>query len=204
MAPSKIFLMSILSLTGSILHGQAQVSAQELTLRENLRTAFTDHGIWLHEAIVSEFSRAANAKAVTRRLLTTPQDIANLFTQYYGKTTSTNLAKLLKDHTQIALDYLVATSSVNTKNRTDALKKLRKNADDLAALLNKTNTKYWVKKDMADMFNKHVDAIIAHITTRLQKDWDKDITAYDDMREQLLSMADALADGIVKQLPKKF
>ena len=72
-----------------------------------------------------------------------------------------------------------------------------------ALSLTKTN-KFWAKKDVADMFNKYTDLTIAHINARLQKSWDKDIKAYDDMREQLLTMADALADGIVKQLPKKF
>ena len=106
-------------------------SAQELTLREDLRQAWTDHGIWLHENIASEFSPVGNAKYVSRKLLTIPTDLSSIFIQYYGKDPGAKLKKLLQDYTQIGLEYLVAVSSSDAKKRTDALKRWRKNADDL-------------------------------------------------------------------------
>ena len=44
----------------------------------------------------------------------------------------------------------------------------------------------------------------AEATARLIQDWDADIAAYDDIHLHILTMADALADGIVQQFPERF
>ena len=39
---------------------------------------------------------------------------------------------------------------------------------------------------------------------RLQKDWAADVAAFDDIFTEILTMADALTDGIVAQFPERF
>jgi len=38
----------------------------------------------------------------------------------------------------------------------------------------------------------------------LNKDWEADVRAFDQVYEHILHMADALSDGIVKQVPNRF
>ncbi len=54
------------------------------------------------------------------------------------------------------------------------------------------------------MLYKHLDFTTTEVVSRLNKDWDADIAAYDKGHEHMLGFADMLTDGIVKQFPKKF
>ncbi len=42
------------------------------------------------------------------------------------------------------------------------------------------------------------------MVARLNKNWDADVKAFDEVYRHILMMSDALSDGIVKQFPNKF
>ena len=39
---------------------------------------------------------------------------------------------------------------------------------------------------------------------RLEKNWEADVAAFDDIFTEILTMADALSEGIIKQFPERF
>ena len=39
---------------------------------------------------------------------------------------------------------------------------------------------------------------------RLEKNWEVDVAAFDDIFTEILTMADALSEGIIKQFPERF
>ncbi len=51
---------------------------------------------------------------------------------------------------------------------------------------------------------KHLSTTTSEVVARLNKDWDADVRAFDEVHEHVLHMADALSEGIVKQFPNKF
>jgi hypothetical protein len=55
-----------------------------------------------------------------------------------------------------------------------------------------------------DEHEKHLSTTTSEVVARLNKDWEADVRAFDEVYEHILHMADALADGIVKQFPGKF
>ena len=54
------------------------------------------------------------------------------------------------------------------------------------------------------MMRDHLDATTAELVAHLQKDWAGDVAAYDRVHEQILTMADMLSSGIMRQFPAKF
>jgi hypothetical protein len=51
---------------------------------------------------------------------------------------------------------------------------------------------------------KHLSTTTDEVVARLNKDWDADVCAFDEVYGHILHMADALSEGIVKQFPDKF
>jgi len=42
------------------------------------------------------------------------------------------------------------------------------------------------------------------VVARLNRNWDEDVRAFDEVYEHILKMSDALSEGIIKQFPDKF
>src|SRR2546423_14437502 len=58
--------------------------------------------------------------------------------------------------------------------------------------------------DVRDLLGQHLSLTKGEAVARLQKDWDADVAAFDDIFTEILTMADALTDGIVAQFPERF
>jgi hypothetical protein len=50
----------------------------------------------------------------------------------------------------------------------------------------------------------HLSTTTSEVVARLNKNWDEDVRAFDEVYRHILMMSDALSDGIVKQFPEKF
>jgi hypothetical protein len=57
---------------------------------------------------------------------------------------------------------------------------------------------------MRAMMRDHLDLTLAEAVAHLTQDHPADIRAYDRIHRQILSMADMLSDGLVKQFPRRF
>jgi hypothetical protein len=62
----------------------------------------------------------------------------------------------------------------------------------------------WPKNDLLDLLNLHLTLTKGEVVARLQQDWEKDVEAFDDIFTEILTVADALSDGIVKQFPERY
>jgi hypothetical protein len=72
----------------------------------------------------------------------------------------------------------------------------------IADFLSKANPN-WPKDTLADLITKHLSTTTNEVVARLNKDWEADVRAFDEVYEHILHMADALSDGIVKQFANK-
>ena len=50
----------------------------------------------------------------------------------------------------------------------------------------------------------HLSTTTDEVVARLNKKWDEDVRAFDEVYRHILMMSDALSDGIIKQFPDKF
>ena len=140
---------------------------------------------------------------VLSRLLKNQEDIGNVIKPYYGEEAGNKLTALLKEHILIAGKIVDATK----KNKQDDLKKYNaqwyKNADDIAKFLSSANPN-WTEQELKDLLYTHLQLLTEMIQARVKKDWDADIAAFDKGEDHIITLADALTEGIIRQFPNQF
>lgn len=175
-----------------------------LVFQQAVRKLWEDHIIWTRVYIISALAGLPEADAAAQRLLQNQADIGNAIKPFYGDQAGDRLTALLKDHILIAADLLAAAKSGDNVKFEDANKRWHENADQIAVFLNSANPDQWPLSEMKAMMNDHLDLTLHEAVARLNQDWQADVAAYDQIHQQILHMADMLADGIIEQFPKNF
>jgi hypothetical protein len=171
--------------------------------RNAMRELWAEHVIYTRDYIVAATSNGPDASAIAARLMKNQEDIGNAIAPYYGAEASAKLTSLLKDHINIAVDLVAAAKANDNAKVAAADQRWKTNAADIAAFLAGANSN-WSRDDLVMMLNEHLRLTTAEATLRLQGRWNEDVSNFDKIFEQSMHMADALANGIIKQFPGKF
>jgi len=188
----------------STMRSTSGVPAQVVKVKEAMRELWAMHVIWTREYIVSQVANASDLSAVTERLLRNQDDIGNAVVPYYGKEAGQALAKLLREHILIGAAVVKAAQKDDKKALTEADEQWHKNAQELAAFLNKANPDNWPYQMLVDMFYEHLKLTTGEAVAHIKHDAAADIKAFDEIFAQAMKMADDLSNGIVQQFPDKF
>ena len=189
--------------TGSVTSAQMPAApAGDRDLREGMRKLWVDHVVWTRDYIIAAVADQPDAPAALKRLMKNQEDIGNAIVPYYGAAAGTKLTGLLKEHISVAGEVVAAAKANDTAKLTDANRRWHTNAEDIATFLSGANPN-WSKSALVTMLNEHLDLTTKEATARLQKRWDDDIQAFDQIFNQAMMMADALSSGILKHHPKK-
>lgn len=179
---------------------QSPSSAQ---LHDAMRKLWSDHVVWTRLYIIAAAAGDASAQTASARLLKNQEDIGNAIVPYYGAAAGAKLTDLLKQHILIAVDLVTAAKVGDNTKVADADRRWHANANDLATFLSGANPN-WPKATVLSMLNQHLALTTQEATARLQGRWNDDASTFDSIFTQILGMADALSDGIVKQFPSRF
>lgn len=170
-------------------------------LRLDMQHVWLDHVALTHFVIISLSKRLPDAKANLDRLLKNQAEIGALFKPYYGATKANKLTALLKEHITIAGKLIVA---VRERRRAEAIRLgdlWYKNADTIAAFLNSANPKNWPLATMKSIMREHLDLTAKEANAYLQGNYKQSLSFYDQVHNQIMKMAEMLAEGINKQFP---
>jgi len=179
-------------------------SKSAIDLKMTMRKLWEDHITYTSFYITSALAGSDDAGKVAERLLKNQEDLGNAIKPVYGEAAGNKLTALLKDHILIAVDLVKAAKEGNKEATEAADKKWHKNGEEIAEFLSSANPKNWPKKALTDMMFAHLAVTKDAVVAKLKKDHAAAIVAYDKGHDHILMMADALADGIVKQFPEKF
>jgi len=168
-----------------------------------MRKLWTDHVVWTRDYIIAAVDDKPDQEAAAKRLLKNQEDIGRAVGAFYGSQAGDALTKLLKEHITIAVDLIKASKTGDNAKVTEVNGTWQRNANDIAEFLSKANPN-WPKATLAEMMQMHLTTTTAEVKARLDKNWDADVKAYDEVYEHILKMSDALTDGIVKQFPDRF
>ena len=173
------------------------------SLKAALRRLWSDHVIWTRQYVVAAVGGTPDAEAAAGRLLKNQEDIGGAIVPFYGADAGQALTGLLKQHIMIAVDLIEAAKAGDGERFKVEDANWTKNAEDIADLLSGANPN-WPKKDVVDLLGLHLSLTKQEVVARLQKDWAADVEAFDQIFTEIMTVADVLADGIIKQFPDRF
>lgn len=174
-----------------------------VALKQDMRKLWTEHVVWTRDYIVAAVGDQPDAQAAATRLMKNQEDIGNAVATFYGAAAGQQLTTLLKEHITIAVDLIKAAKAGDKAGQQQADSRWQQNGVQIAEFLSKANP-HWPKDALTDMMKKHLSTTTTEVVARLNKDWEADVRAFDEVYAHILHMADALSEGIVKQFPNKF
>jgi hypothetical protein len=169
-----------------------------------MRYLWAEHATWTRDVIIGLLDQTPDANDDLSRLLENQVDIGNAIKPYYGDAAGQALANLLTEHIVEAGDLLVAARDGDSQGFDTANTAWYQNGDDIAVFLNTANPEHWDLEHMKSHMKHHLDLTLAEAVAHLEGRHDDEVQVYDDVFEQLMHLADLLADGIAKQFPEKF
>jgi hypothetical protein len=172
-------------------------------VRLALRKLWSDHVIWTREYVFAAVGETGEADAVAGRLLANQDHIGGAFVPYYGADAGQAVTDLLKEHIMIAVDLVADAKAGDMDKFAKDDARWTENIGNIADLLSGTNPA-WPRADVLDLLALHLQLTKGEVTAVLQKDWKASIKAFDDIFTEIMTLADALFDGLVAQFPNGF
>jgi hypothetical protein len=185
-------------------HQAKPSTAKVVALHEAMDKLWTDHVTWTRLVIVDFAAGAPSLKTDLARLLQNQADIGNAIKPFYGTAAGAQLTRLLHTHIMEAVPVLSAAKAGQKAKLATALRAWYANAHQIAAFLGKANPSSWPQPAMTKMMNTHLRLTTNEAAAQLTGKWHASVAAYDQVRAEILTMADMLADGIVEQFPARF
>ena len=185
-------------------HGAA---AGRAAFHDAMRRLWEDHITWTRMFIVSAATEPGNLPDLgptVDRLLANQTDIGNAIKPFYGDAAGHQLTALLRAHILTAAELVADAKAGDSAAVADASSRWYANADEIATFLSSANPASWPLADMKAMMRSHLDLTLKEAVARLQGRYADDIAAYDEVHAEILSMADMLSDGIIRQFPGDF
>jgi hypothetical protein len=187
----------------TIQHHQPTTNRQ-FAFRQDMRRLWEEHVTWTRLAVISLTTKSPDTSATVARLLKNQTDIGNAIKPYYGAAAGKQLTALLREHILIAADLIAAALEGDTAAVSDQQARWTANADQIASLLNRANSRFWKLRPMKAMLHDHLRLTTDEVLARLTQNWTADVKAYDQIHRQALHMADMLSAGIIGQFPNRF
>src|ERR1051326_6052898 len=178
----------------------AEVSS--IALKDALRRLWTDHVLWTREYIRAAIGGSPDAEPEAGRLLRNQEDIGAAVVPFYGEEAGNELTRLLKEHILIAVDALNAAIEDDERAFRKHDRRWSQNADEIAALLASANPN-WPEGDLQDLLAQHLKLTKLEMLARFDDEWETDVDRFDDIFTEILTVADALADGLAAQFPDR-
>jgi hypothetical protein len=180
------------------------VKPKELAFRNGMRRVWEDHIVWTRLTIISLTTESPDTDATVARLLRNQTDIGNAVKPFYGKAGGDKLTAELRRHILIAAEVIAAARAGDQAKLTDAQARWSRNGDDIAAVLNSVNPRFWKLGALKAELRTHLRLTTDEVVARLQGNWAADVAAYDRIHDHALHLADLLSSGVVRQFPQRF
>ncbi|GLI37871.1 hypothetical protein KI811_06395 [Geobacter hydrogenophilus] len=181
--------------------GAATVTARA-DLQAGLRDLWIGHVFWVRNvALTTKYGDSTAAAIAEGKVVENAKAIAASIEPFYGKPASDKLFGLLAGHYGAVKAYMTASYAGDKAGKEAAKDKLVKNADEIAAFLSGANP-YLPKETLKTLLYAHGGHHMVQLDALAGKDFAQEAKVWDDMKNHMYVIADALAGGLAKQFPK--
>jgi hypothetical protein len=203
MRVSVVVVLAALAVGGPTVRGAA-ASGKAEELRAALRDLLVGHAVWVRSLVVAtrlgdrEAARVADRKAVENA-----RAVGQALAPLYGPQAATAFGGLFTGHYRAVKAFMDAAFAGSEQRKSAAVAQMTKNAGEIAAFLSGANP-HLPKAAVLSLLGAHASHHVAAIEATRRRDWAREAQVWEMMVKQLYTVADALADGIVKQFPDRF
>jgi hypothetical protein len=201
-----VFIVALVA--SSVVPAFAQPLGAKKTSRQayhdEWRKLWEDHITWTRVVIIAILApkeELPGTEAYLGRLLQNYEDMEDALAPYYGDDAEV-LGDLIKEHLVIAAAILRAAKAGQPLG--DLIASWYDNAHDIAVQMNAMNPQFWPLEETEKMWTDHLDATLAEAVANLTGDFAGEVTAYDEVHDLALEMADFFSNGVIQQFPSKF
>ena len=175
-------------------------AGQRIELINSMRLVWSQHVYWTRMLMISIIEKLNDQEEVTNRLLQNPSDIAGIFDTYYQPDITRTIEQLLTEHLQIGAELITVLRDGNMEEADILDQQWYANADQIADALGNSNP-YYDAEELRNMLYTHLELTKQEVAMRIAGDYQADITAFDEVEQEVLSMADYLSYGLMEQFP---
>ncbi|HEY6838849.1 MAG TPA: hypothetical protein VI389_08915 [Geobacteraceae bacterium] len=176
---------------------------KQADLKDALRDLWIGHVFWVRNvALTTKYGDSAAAAIAEGNVVENAKAIAASIEPFYGKAASDKLFGLLAGHYGAVKAYMIASYVGDTPGKAAAKDKLVKNADEIADFLSGANP-YLPKETLKTLLYAHGGHHMAQLDALAEKNFAGEAKVWDEMKNHMYVIADALAGGLAKQFPKK-
>ncbi len=176
------------------------INGSMMDLMNYFRMLWEQHIVWTRMAVMGIVHQLPEAELILRRLLRNATDFSNALATFYGEEAAREFARLFSEHITIAAELVRAIMAGDNNAVTEADRRWRENADQIAAFLAGINP-YWRDDDWSAMLYEHLDLLSANIENLIAQNYEESINGFDEIEMQALEMADMMAEGLARQFP---
>lgn len=164
--------------------------------RSVIRKLWADHVFWTRQYIVSTLAGLPDRTVALRRLLANQDSTGQAIISFLGPDNGLRLARLLREHVQIAIRVVAAIQANDQQKAASEQKAWSANAVAIATLLNKTNPR-WPKETLVKMLQHYLDLTVQQVIARTANNWPNDVAAFDASLDHMMKFADFMANGML-------
>jgi hypothetical protein len=183
---------------------QPALSAAATKTAAAMRDLWVGHIFWVRNVVFATLSKNSTAaKAAETQAVANAKAIAAAVEPFYGAAARDALFKLLAGHYGAIKAYLVATAGNDASGKTKATDALTKNAEAIAVFLSGANPNL-PKNDVYGLLLAHGGHHVQQIQQVKDGKYEAEAATWEEMKNHMFVIADALTAAIAKQFPNKF